>query len=89
MRGPLPNLSSINDAYQNEKFVFRRREKKMPEEETFPDPAFWQALGLALRRRDAEECTACDAGEGKCHWHGFIDHIATGKSPQSFFESLP
>jgi hypothetical protein len=61
----------------------------MSEEETFPDPAFWQALGLALRRRDAAACTACSEGEGQCHWQRFIDHIAAGENPQSFFESLP
>jgi hypothetical protein len=53
------------------------------------DPLFWQALGRALGWME---------GVGKKYlaynqwwlqpWHGFIDHLAHGGSPESFFENL-
>jgi hypothetical protein len=60
----------------------------MPDEETFLNPDFWQAVGLTLRRRETKACTACDRGEQKCPWHQFLDHLAEGNSPKAFFISL-
>jgi hypothetical protein len=85
-----PRLSPINDMPQSER-ISRRRCKKgktMPDEETFLNPDFWQAVGLTLRRRETRTCTACDKGERKCPWHQFIDHLAAGKAPKAFFTSL-
>jgi hypothetical protein len=65
-----------------------RREKNMPDEETFLNPDFWQAVGLTLRRRETRTCTTCDKGERKCPWHQFIDHLAEGKAPEAFFRRL-
>lgn len=54
------------------------------------DPTFWQALGKAegwkkLHYEDMEgnydECW-------QCHWHSFIDHLASGKDADSFFKAL-
>ena len=57
--------------------------------EAFLDPLFWQTLGVALE------------WHVECHpryipynqwwrqpWHRFIDHLAEGKSPESFFKDL-
>jgi hypothetical protein len=60
----------------------------MPDEETFLNPDFWQAVGLTLRRRETRACPACDKGEHKCPWHQFLDHLAAGKAPKAFFTSL-
>ena len=48
------------------------------------DPLFWQALGKA-------EGWSADPESGHYwleQWHHFIDHIASGKSVDSFFEEL-
>ena len=58
-------------------------------EEALLDPLFWRALGVAL------------GWQVECHpryipynqwwqrpWHRFIDHLAEGKSPESFFKDL-
>jgi len=60
----------------------------MPDEETFLNFDFWQAVGLTLRRREMSTCTACAKGERKCPWHRFIDHLAAGNAPKAFFTSL-
>jgi hypothetical protein len=71
--------------------IFRRRcreDNNMPDEETFLNPDFWQAVGLTLRRREMSTCTAYDKGERQCLWHRFIDHLAAGKAPKAFFINL-
>jgi hypothetical protein len=85
-----PRLSSISDMSQSERISRRRcrKEKNMPDEETFLNPDFWQAVGLTLRRRETRTCTTCDKGERKCPWHQFIDHLAEGKAPEAFFRRL-
>ncbi len=72
----------------------------VPVEETFLDPAFWQALGRGLGW-DHEVMTVHAVENGRStivtraghhwlsHWHCFIDHLAEGKTPEAFFESLP
>lgn len=44
------------------------------------DPNFWKALGMAREWQDT--------GAWLFHWHRFIDHVAFGKDPESFFASL-
>lgn len=55
-------------------------------EETFLDPLFWRALGLALGWQ--EQCNkpylAYDQWWRQA-WHRFIDHLAEGKTPETFF----
>ena len=46
--------------------------------EHFSDPSFWKALATARERQDT--------GAGMCRQ--FIDHIALGEDPESFFSSL-
>lgn len=70
-------------------------------EETFLDPLFWQALGCALgweqkhtgRLCDRKNCDNLNHYQWPAqkdvwlsHWHRFIDHLASGESPASFFE---
>jgi hypothetical protein len=68
-------------------------------ETAFLDPCFWQALSRALAW-DREVITVRDVGNGRptvvtragqhwlyC-WHRFIDCLADGKTPESFFESV-
>lgn len=68
------------------------------------DPAFWVALGKSegwqykafLRGKwETEEVnnsmrsdTPFRSPEWQYHWHRFIDHLASGKSTDSFFEEL-
>lgn len=63
------------------------------------DPAFWQALGKArgwkpLGFCDVEyylsDCAPCvkNAAEWQYNWHRLIDHLASGKDVESFFETL-
>lgn len=70
--------------------------------ETLIDPLFWQALGKAMgwEKKDFYEvcplnCDECDGAISEFpqkfwvhSWHCFIDHLAEGKDPESFFESL-
>jgi hypothetical protein len=70
-------------------------------EETFLDPAFWQALGRALGHDEATEhgtlrlsaptgsALAKKIGWGEYTMVRFVDHLATGKTPASFFTSFP
>jgi hypothetical protein len=70
-------------------------------EETFLDPTFWSALGRALGHGDVTEqgklllysptgsALAKKIGWGEYTMVRFVDHLATGKSPASFFTSLP
>jgi hypothetical protein len=70
-------------------------------EETFLDPAFWQALGQALGHSEATEhgtlrlyaptgaALAKKIGWGEYTMVRFVDHLATGKTPASFFKSFP
>ena len=71
----------------------------VPIEETFLDPAFWYALGRALghakERRTGTLALRSPAGNALCKkvsWATsmlrFIDHLAEGKDPESFFATL-
>jgi hypothetical protein len=68
--------------------------------ETFLDPAFWRALGRALGWeetcelaitcvRGQEECRRCHGSYWMYQWHCFIQHLANGQPPDTFFASLP
>ena len=67
-------------------------------QDTFLDPAFWQAFGRA-RGWDAPCDLAITCGDTTCrrchgaywmyHWHCFIQHLAEGHSPDAFFARLP
>lgn len=57
------------------------------------DPSFWKCLGKEMGWD--RPVTAKDRKEGMTlrrmyltHWHRLIDHLAEGKSIESFFESL-
>jgi hypothetical protein len=70
----------------------------------FLDPSFWQSLGKALGWIDAEYpngsimCNSEKCDSRYCEyagyrnpvdqWHRFIDHLAEGKTAESFFEAL-
>lgn len=63
------------------------------------DPDFWRCLGKSLgwgvkKYKGACSCRSCLKGtptkhDWKLHWHSFVDHLAEGKTPESFFASLP
>jgi len=69
-------------------------------QETFLDPAFWSALGRALEHDEATEhgklllyaptgsALAKKIGWGEYTMVRFVDHLATGKTPASFFKSF-
>ena len=68
-------------------------------EKTFLDPLFWLALGRTLGW-DTEVMTVHEVENGRptvvtragqywlYHWHRFIDHLAEGKTAESFFEGF-
>ena len=70
-------------------------------EETFLDPEFWHALGRGLGYEDTSRkgklllySPTGYAVDKNIDWAEytmlrFIDHLAEGKTPDSFFESLP
>jgi hypothetical protein len=55
-------------------------------------PEFWQALGKACGwPQDDSHDVIFEVWKKERwlgRWHAFIDHLAEGKSPDSFFESL-
>jgi len=55
------------------------------------DPLFWQALGKAEGWVEKEERLDNFFNENmnwRYYWHRFIDHLAKGGTPDSFFEEL-
>ena len=88
----------------NEYSVWTRKDNEssfiVPVAEAFLDPHFWHALGRGLGW-DQERRTVHAVKNGRptivtragqqwlSHWHRFIDHLAAGKTPEAFFESLP
>ena len=71
----------------------------IPMHETFLDPAFWHALGHVLGWdvpcdlaitcvQGMEECRCRDGAYWMYHWHCFIQHLANGESPETFFARL-
>ncbi len=58
----------------------------------FLDPLFWQALGKGLGwdKEPQDACEECGASLGGYEesWHSFIDHLAEGKDPESFFKNI-
>ena len=70
----------------------------------FIDPLFWQALGKSMGWTGKENCSECGyIWEESCwcdreythsvarwrhYWHRLIDHLAEGKSAESFFEEI-
>ena len=68
-------------------------------EETFLDPAFWQALGRTLGWQKAcdlfitcvcgdAECQRCRGSYWMYQWHCFIQALADGHTPEAFFARL-
>ena len=59
-------------------------------EETFLDPLFWRALGLALVWHEGvdKKCLIYEQW-WRQPWHYFIDHLADGNTPATFFARLP
>ena len=59
-------------------------------EETFLDPHFWRALGLALgwHAGVAMKCLIYEQW-WRQPWHRFIDPLADGHTPEAFFARVP
>ena len=63
----------------------------------FLETSFWEALGHTLGWEDDFEYIQVMGDEPQkmrqpmwlYYWHRFNNHLATGKTPESFFESLP
>lgn len=60
------------------------------------NPDFWEALGKGMKLKNAYDLSKDSPDfKGSYHlewlknWHRFIDHLAEGKSIESFFEELP
>jgi hypothetical protein len=70
----------------------------IPVQETFLDPRFWQSLGQALGWEtpchvyiacsQGDACTVWDGYYWMYQWHCFIQHLADGKTAESFFATL-
>lgn len=50
-------------------------------------PLFWQSLGKAMGWHKGIS-PENEHLYWRAHWHSFIDHLADGGTPESFFESL-
>jgi hypothetical protein len=84
--------------YEEEDYVMPK--PTMTVSEALLDPLFWQSLGKAMRwDDDFVKSVAQGIKCGTCRFHGekpvwkqcwrnFIDHLAEGRTPESFFESL-
>ena len=63
-------------------------------------PAFWEALGKSLGWQycklhsfagsitESEECNDCMHIKWLDKWHDFIDHLAAGGTPKSYFKQI-
>ncbi len=51
----------------------------------FLEPAFWKALGISRGWKTAKRIKD---REWFLNWHRFIDHLAQGNDPESFFQEL-
>jgi hypothetical protein len=71
----------------------------VPVADTFLDPHFWLALGWALgweqpvrtvhAVENSRPTVVTRGGQHwLSHWHHFIDHLAAGKTPDAFFDTL-
>jgi len=56
--------------------------------EAFLDPLFWKSLGKAMSWGEVRPDGVNYKPEWLWRWHLFIDHLAKGKNPKSFFENL-
>ena len=70
----------------------------IPIQETFLDPAFWRALGRTLGWEARCDLVIACGADASHHWHGaywmyqwhcFIQHLAEGHPPETFFARLP
>ena len=97
-------MDTYYEGANSEYSVWTRKDNEssfiIPVAETFLDPNFWYALGRGLGwDHDVRTVHAVENGrfavvtragcQWLSHWHGFIDHLADGKTPATFFESLP
>jgi hypothetical protein len=58
--------------------------------EALLDPHFWRALGLALGWQAGVEMKYLIYHQWwRQPWHRFIDHLADGHPPETFFERIP
>jgi len=62
---------------------------------SFLDPKVWEALGKSFGWNKYESWMRCincggvlDENNWLYQWHKFIDHLANGKSAESFFEKF-
>lgn len=70
--------------------------RELPVEGILLDPSFWRALGKAMGWKESEwypflpshPHLGLNMPEWKWYWHRFIDHLADGKSIESYFEIL-
>jgi hypothetical protein len=98
--GVATSFSGANSEYSAWTRTDNHSTLMIPMHETFLDPAFWRALGRALGWE--APCTlaiTCRAGQEESwrgrgaywmyQWHCFIQHLAQGGSPETFFVRLP
>lgn len=68
-------------------------------DDIFLDPEFWKCLGKSLGWKDDKPSQTFTTEFGEIsskvlyrgylsYWHHFIDHLAEGKDPDSFFAEL-
>ncbi len=73
----------------NDDTIEERNLPFLEKEEILLDPLFWQALGKAEGwEKDGSDTYFSNWTSWQYYWHRFIDHLAEGKSADSFFEEL-
>jgi hypothetical protein len=99
----LDGMDTLYEGANSEYSVWTRKDNESSfivlTEKTFLDPHFWQALGQTLGWRAAcELAISCVPGEDECRqghgsywmfqWHCFIQALAEGHMPDTFFAPL-
>jgi hypothetical protein len=97
--GTATTYSGVNSEYSAWTRLDNHSSFMIPLHETFLDPAFWHALGQALGwDAPCDLAITCGPGQEACRcrdgaywmyqWHCFIQHLADGDSPDTFFARL-
>ena len=75
--------------YKHSKLVLHESQSAVcSTNDIFLDPLFWQSLGKAMEWNPNIGHDMDLKINWRYKWHRFIDHLADGKSIESFFENL-
>lgn len=81
---------AVEGGYDNNWFINTELVRKDILCQILLDPLFWQSLGKAMGWEDVELWKQNKASlfDWNYQWHRFIDHLAEGKSIESYFSQF-